>query len=84
MYIRTEEQISELLTKMVERNASDEDLAGGIRYSATYISGRNSLDKIDLYFNEVLYQDRNPQARSEADGNYQIVSGRSKLYELLE
>lgn len=143
MYIRTEEQISELLTKMVERNASDEDLAGVIRYSATYISGRNSLDKtcqeyglykylttcvpslsevsrkiaeliakkdcaldaehmilfgnqllkfykdleeysIDLYFNEVLYQDRNPQARSEADENYQIVSGRSKLYELLE
>lgn len=45
MRIRTEEQISELLTEMVMRHASDEDLAVVIEYSATYVSGRNSLNK---------------------------------------
>lgn len=46
MRIRTEEQISELLTEMVMRHASDEDLAVVIGYSATYISGRKSLDRM--------------------------------------
>lgn len=45
MRIMTKEQISELFTRMVEQHASDEDLAVVIRYSATYISGRKSLDK---------------------------------------
>ena len=45
MRIRTKEQISELLTKMVEQHASDEDVAVVIGYAATYVSGRKSLDK---------------------------------------
>ena len=45
MRISTKEQISELLTKMVEQHASDEDLAVIIGCSATYVSGRNSLNK---------------------------------------
>lgn len=38
MRIMSKEQISELLTRMVERHAPDEDLAVVIRYSAAYIS----------------------------------------------
>lgn len=45
MCIVTKEQISELLTRMVEQHAPDEDLAVVIRYSAAYISGRRALDK---------------------------------------
>jgi hypothetical protein len=45
MRIMSKEQISELLTRMVERHAPDEDLAVVIRYSAAYISGRRALDK---------------------------------------
>jgi hypothetical protein len=45
MRIISKEQISELLTRMVEQHAPDEDLAGVIRYSAAYISGRRALDK---------------------------------------
>lgn len=39
MRIRTKEQISELLTKMVEQHASDEDLAAVVGYSAAYVPG---------------------------------------------
>lgn len=45
MRIMSKEQISELLTRMVEQHAPDEDLAVVIRYSAAYISGRRALDK---------------------------------------
>lgn len=46
MRIMSKEQISELLTRMVEQHAPDEDLAVVIRYSEAYISGRRDLDKI--------------------------------------
>ncbi len=45
MRIMSKEQISELLTRMVEQHAPDEDLAVVIRYSASCISGRRALDK---------------------------------------
>ena len=45
MRIISKEQISELLTRMVEQHAPDEDLAVVIRYSTAYISGRRALDK---------------------------------------
>lgn len=45
MRIISKEQISELLTRMVEQHAPDGDLAVVIRYSAAYISGRRALDK---------------------------------------
>lgn len=45
MCIMSKEQISELLTRMVEQHAPDEDLAAVIRYSAAYLSGRRALDK---------------------------------------
>lgn len=45
MRIMSKEQISELLTRMVEQHAPDEDLAVVIRYSAAYILGRRALDK---------------------------------------
>ena len=45
MRIMSKEQISELLTRMVEQHAPDEDLAAVMRDSAAYMSGRRALDK---------------------------------------